>query len=120
MRMSTCMLLMFPCRWRLHLDVCKSVDAMLASWTKEDTRAASSSGSLFHQQQQSRLQVDTQLRSRDAEGRLMVQFESPGAAQQALQMAAMVEAAAAGGTASAGFSRSSTAAAGSKVVGWWT
>lgn len=38
--------------------------------------------------------MDTQLRSRDASGRLMVRFETPGAARQTLQAAAAVRAAA--------------------------
>lgn len=38
--------------------------------------------------------VDTQLRSRDASGRLMVKFETAGAAQQALKAEALIKAAA--------------------------
>lgn len=35
--------------------------------------------------------VNTQVRSKDAEGRLWVQFESPGAAKKALAAAGLVE-----------------------------
>jgi len=74
---------------------------MLAGHTTAHSHSSSSqetrSSAGKHQQQQAAAAptVDTQLRMRDSSGRVMVKFETPGAAQQALRAAAMVKAAAA-------------------------
>lgn len=85
-----------PClvRWRLHLDVERSVDAMLAASPAGDANSIGSTPASSSSSKQ--LQVDTQLRMRGPCGRVMVQFESPGAAQAALAGAAAIAAAAAG------------------------
>lgn len=62
------------CSWRLHLDAEASADALLC--TSVDGRRRS-------QQQQACL--NTQRRSWDNQGRMLVQFETVGAAKQALE-----------------------------------
>lgn len=76
---------MFHGRWRLHLDVEHSVDRLLRAPPATEHSGTNSV---------SRAQCDTQTRSRDESGRMLVQFESPGAARQALKAAADVAAAA--------------------------
>lgn len=85
------------------MDVERSVDALLAgqgSSDSSDSSDNSSSSRARQQQQPGGPTVDTQLRGRDAAGRLLVRFQTPGAAQQALKAAvgvARAAAAAAGG-----------------------
>jgi hypothetical protein len=60
----------------------------------------------------SRSQVNTLIRSRDAAGRMIVQFESPAAARQSLAAAEVVAAAAAGAGEEAVAAAAAAAAAG--------
>lgn len=96
------------CRWRLHLDLEDSVEAMLCQ----------------QQQQQQQRCKNAQLRLREAStpaglpfGRNRVQFETPEAAQQALEAAEAIAAAAAAAASSADCSRLVQGAARQAVVG---
>jgi hypothetical protein len=82
----------------------QSVDALLA----HDSSSSSSSGNMSD----SRMQINTQVRSRDATGRLVVQFESPAAAKHTLAAADLVAAAAAGADAGNGDSAAAAAVCG--------
>ena len=85
-------------RWRLHLDVEQSVDLLLASpseltaaldpYSKLTGAAAAAVGAAH---EATGVPVNTQVRSKDTDGRLWVQFESPGAAEQTLVAAGVVE-----------------------------
>jgi hypothetical protein len=87
-------------RWRLHFDVEQSVDLLLASPSELTAAldpysklngAAATAGSAAAGHEALGVPVNTQVRSKDAEGRLWVQFESPGAANKALAAAGLVE-----------------------------
>ncbi|WIA12322.1 hypothetical protein OEZ85_012377 [Tetradesmus obliquus] len=84
-------------KWRLHLDVEQSVDTLLAHGNNSALPDSSSSSSSSSMAANPRSQVNMQVRSRDASGRMLVHFESPAAARQALAAADLVAAAAAAG-----------------------
>jgi hypothetical protein len=91
-------------RWRLHLDVEQSVDLLLASpseltaaldpYSKLTGAAAAVAGTAH---EAAGVPVNTQVRSKDPEGRLRARFESPGAAEQTLAAAGVVEQLSCGG-----------------------
>eukprot|EP00878_Enallax_costatus_P005606 GHUV01005879.1.p1 GENE.GHUV01005879.1~~GHUV01005879.1.p1 ORF type:complete len:850 (+),score=282.70 GHUV01005879.1:452-3001(+) len=68
--------------WRLHLDVERSVDVLLGAPGAAEQYISCRSSVASGQQ------ADTQLRSREEGGSMLVRFESPGAARQALEAAA--------------------------------
>ena len=88
-------------RWRLHLDVEQSVDLLLASpseltaaldpYSKLTGATAAAGGAAAAACEVTGAPVNTQVRSKDPEGRLWVRFESPGAAEQTLAAAGVVE-----------------------------
>ena len=69
-------------RWRLHTDLQASISSLLA---QRATRFAENSYSGRQQPQ-----LDTQLRSRAADGRLLVEFSSAKAARSTLADAAFL------------------------------
>jgi hypothetical protein len=81
------------------LDVEQSVDLLLASpseltaaldpYSKLTGAAAAAGGATARES--TGVPVNTQVRSKDADGRLWVRFESPGAAEQTLAAAGVVE-----------------------------
>lgn len=84
------------CRWRLHLDVEQSVDLLLANSTElaaaldpysKLTAAAAAAGS----RDTGGSRVNTQLRSKEPDGRMWVQFETVAAAEQTLAAAQVVQ-----------------------------
>jgi hypothetical protein len=94
-------------RWRLHLDVEQSVDLLLASPSELTAAldpyskligAAATAGSAAAAHEASGAPVNTQVRSKDTEGRLWVRFESPGAAEQTLAAAGVVNQLSGGGS----------------------
>jgi hypothetical protein len=78
----------------LHLDAEQSVDLLLAS-PSELTAAldpySKLTGATAAACEVTGAPVNTQVRSKDPEGRLWVRFESPGAAEQTLAAAGVVE-----------------------------
>jgi hypothetical protein len=81
------------------LDVEQSVDLLLASTSElaaaldpysKLTGAAAAAGSAAARDATG-VAVNTQVRSKDTDGRLWVRFESPGAAEQTLAAASVVE-----------------------------
>ena len=95
------------CRWRLHRDVEQSVDLLLASpseltaalhtYSKIAGAAAAGAGAAAAHEATG-VSVNTQVRSKDPEGRLWVRFDSPGAAEQTLAAAGVVKQLSGGGS----------------------
>lgn len=94
------------CRWRLHLDVEQSIDLLLGQPSEltaaldpssskltaaSSTAAAGATVGASLGRSDSRVAVNTQVRSKDIEGHLWVQFETAGAAEQTLAAAQVVE-----------------------------
>jgi hypothetical protein len=87
----------------LHLDAEQSVDLLLASPSEltaalDPYRKLTGAAAAAAAHEAAGVPVNTQVRSKDLDGRLWVRFESPGAAEQTLAAAGVVKQLSGGGS----------------------